>query len=99
MSLLVQLTRSGKIGTRMLLRNLVEILRDDPGLLVDVVLMLTDAKRHRGGGIRREEYLDAYVTVLNSEGLPAAIVVATAVAEGAGVAGHGDLTTPAGQAA
>lgn len=99
LSLLVQLTRSEKIGTRMLLRNVVEILKDDPSLLVDVVLMLTDPKRNRKGELGREEYLNAYVAVLNADALPGAIVLATGVTEGALKAGFADLLTLTDEAA
>ncbi|GAA5495781.1 hypothetical protein Rhal01_01960 [Rubritalea halochordaticola] len=99
LSLLVHLTRAEKIGTRMLLRNLVEIVSDDPELLVDVVLLLTDTKRNKRGEIGREEYLEAYRTVLNADGLRGASVLASAIEEGAKKAGFPHLTAPEGQAA
>lgn len=98
LSLLVHLTRMETIGTRMLLRNLVEIIQDDPSLLVDSVLMLTDCKRDLSI-ISCEEYLDALAAVRDANGLRAASVLQEAIKESARLAGYGDLSLPGGVAA
>lgn len=99
LSLLVHLTRAEKIGTRMLLRNVVEIVHDDPELLVDVVLLLTDTKRNEDGDIELAEYQEAYNAVLAADGLRGASVLASAIEDGAKKAGFTGLNTPEGQAA
>lgn len=98
LSLLVQLTRMETIGTRMLLRNLVEIAQDDPNLIVDIVLMLTDARRDLSV-ISREEYEDALLAIRSADTLRAAQVLEQAILESAKIAGYGDLHLNGGVAA
>lgn len=98
LSLLVQLTRMETIGTRMLIRNLVEIVQDDPSLIVDIVLMLTDARRDLSI-VSREEYLNALAAIREADTLRVSQVLEQAVLESAKLAGYDDINLPDGVAA
>lgn len=98
LSLLVQLTRMETIGTRMLLRSLVEIVRDDSELVVDIVLMLTDPKRDFSL-VTFEEYRTAYLSVEMAKDLPGATVLQKALVESSEKAGFVGLDSPGDRAA
>jgi len=63
LSLLVNLVRNEQIGVKMLLQNVNEILADDPGLLVDVVLLITDSNRISEGDADASDFASALVEV------------------------------------
>lgn len=90
LALLISLTKREQIVPRMLVRNLLPILSKKPGLLVDVVLQLTDPKRDFTR-VAREEYLDAYRAVEVTEGVRARQVLLCALEESARLAGYAML--------
>lgn len=67
--LVMNLVRNKKIGMKMLLKNLNNILSDDPNLLVEVVLLITDPKRMKEKNLTESDYADALGRV-ESEGSP-----------------------------
>lgn len=94
LELLIGLTAREQIVPRMLVRNLLPILTEEPGLLVDVVLQLTDPSRDFGR-VAREEYLDAYRAVAAAERVRARQAILKALEESARLAGYGDLLAQA----
>lgn len=94
LDLLIGLTAREQIVPRMLVRNLLPILAEEPGLLVDVVLQLTDPSRDFAR-VAREEYLDTYRAVVTAERVRARQAVLKALEESARLAGYGDLLAQA----
>lgn len=90
LELLVGLTAREQIVPRMLVRNLLPILQEEPGLLVDVVLQLTDPKRDFTR-VAREEYLDAVRSVEGADRVRARQALVGALKESARLAGYPNL--------
>jgi len=87
LGLLINLVQTEKIGVKMLLQNVVEILADDASLLVDVVLLITDPKRIAGSDAHEVDYAKALDLVNRAEGLKGQTVLASAISHAAGKAG------------
>lgn len=90
LALLISLTAREQIVPRMLVRNLLLILKEEPGLLVDVVLQLTDPNRDFTR-VAREEYLDAYRGVEAADRVRARQALLCALEESARLAGYPNL--------
>lgn len=67
LGLLVNLLREEKIGYRMLLRNLVEIVNDDYGLTVQAVCVITDRVMQKNTNITQIEFEDTLVALRVAE--------------------------------
>lgn len=87
LSLLVNLVQTEKIGVKMLLQNVTEILDDDPSLLVDVVLLITDVKRIRESDAHEGDYAKALIQVKRATDLKGQEVLESAISHAAGKAG------------
>ncbi len=87
LGLLINLVQTEKIGVKMLLQNVVEILDDDSSLLVDVVLLITDPKRIMGSDASEHDYAKALISVKRSAGLKGAGIVEDAILHAAEKAG------------
>jgi hypothetical protein len=88
--LLVELTAKEAIEPVLLVRNLLPILAEEPGLLVDVVLQLTDPKRDYTG-VAVEDLQKTYAEVLTAPGVRARQVLLRALEELANRAGYSEL--------
>ena len=88
LSLLVNLVRNEQIGVKMLLQNVVEILKDDESLLVDVVLLITDEKRINGSDAKSEDFAEALVAVQRESAFQAKDVLVNAIEHAAHKAGY-----------
>jgi hypothetical protein len=86
-TLLTELTAKEVIAPDLLVRNLLPILADEPGLLVDVVLQLTDPKRDYTG-VRLEDYQKTYAAVGTAPGVRARQVLLRALEDSAQRAGY-----------
>lgn len=87
LSLLVNLVQTEKIGVKMLLQNVTEIMTDDPSLLVDVVLLITDPRRIRESDAHENDYARALILVKDAQGLQGKDVLENAISHAAGKAG------------
>jgi len=87
LSLLTNLVRTEQIGVKMLLQNMAEILEDDESLLVDIVLLVTDAKRIADSDVTAEDYVLALASVDRSSELRAKSVLVSAINHSADKAG------------
>lgn len=87
LSLLVNLVQTEKIGVKMLLQNVTEILADDQSLLVDVVLLITDPKRIRESDAQEADYTKALVSVKCANELQGKDVLESAISHAAEKAG------------
>ena len=87
LELLVELTAREAIAPELLVRNVLAILADEPGLLVDVVLQLTDPNRDFTA-VTVEDYQKAYAEVLTAPGVRARQALLRALEEGANRAGY-----------
>ncbi len=87
LSLLVNLVQTEKIGVKMLLQNVTEILADDQSLLVDIVLLITDAKRIRESDAHEGDYAKALISVKRSTDLNGKDVLECAISHAAEKAG------------
>ncbi len=87
LSLLINLVKSEQIGVKMLLQNLTEILADDESLLVDIVLLITDANRVSDSDATPEDYASALVAVQRATTLRASPVLISAINHSASKAG------------
>jgi len=85
--LLINLVQTEKIGVKMLLQNVTEILTDDPNLLVDVVLLITDAKRIQESDASEFDYAKALNLVKSRPELGAGAVLENAINHAAQKAG------------
>ncbi|MFC4992973.1 hypothetical protein [Rubritalea tangerina] len=94
LELLVELTAKERIGPAMLVQNLLPILEEEPGLLVDVVLQLTDPNRDFTV-VAPEEYQKAYAAVLTAPRVRARQVLLRALADSANRAGYAGLENQA----
>lgn len=90
LKLLVSLTAREQIVPRMLVRNLLPILQEEPGLLVDVVLQLMDPSRDFSR-VACEEYRDAYRVVATADRVRAREALLAALEESARLAGYQSL--------
>lgn len=86
-SLLTNLVQTEKIGVKMLLQNVTEILSDDPSLLVDVVLLITDPKRIQDSDAIELDYAKALNLVKRTPELTAGQVLENAINHAAQKAG------------
>jgi intracellular sulfur oxidation DsrE/DsrF family protein len=87
LSLLVNLVQTEKIGVKMLLQNVTEILTDDPSLLVDVVLLITDPKRINESEAHETDYVKALISVKRATDLKGQEVLENAISHAAAKAG------------
>ena len=87
LSLLVNLVQTEKIGVKMLLQNVTEILTDDESLLVDVVLLITDPRRIRESDAHEADYAKALTFVKRANNLKGKEVLENAISHAAGKAG------------
>ena len=87
LSLLVNLVQTEKIGVKMLLQNVTEILADEQSLLVDIVLLITDAKRIRESDAHEGDYAKALISVKRSTDLNGKDVLECAISHAAEKAG------------
>lgn len=94
LSLLVSLVRNEQIGAKMLLQNVLEILEDDESLLVDVVLLITDAQRIHDSDANEEDFANALVAVKRSNALTVKPVLVSALEHAAQKAKSGTLALP-----
>ena len=78
-SLLINLVITEQIGVKMLLQNVTEIVADDESLLVDVVLLITDAKRIADSNATIEDYASALAAVQRADTLKAKPVLLSAI--------------------
>ena len=67
--------------TKMLLRNIVEIIRLDEGLTVDAVLVITDEKNVSFNHVLSADFEDALVAVRCASGLRTAPVLIAAISD------------------
>lgn len=88
--LLVELTAKETIAPRLLVRNLLPILAEEPGLLVDAVLQLTDPKRDYRE-VSYQDYQITYAEVLIAPGVRARQVLLRALEDSAKRAGYPEL--------
>ena len=91
--LLINLVQTEKIGVKMLLQNVTEILTDDPNLLVDVVLLITDAKRIQESDASELDYAKALDLVQRAPELKAVTVLESAINHAAQKAGFTALAS------
>ncbi|MFC5050648.1 hypothetical protein ACFPK9_08485 [Rubritalea spongiae] len=89
--LLVELTVKETIGPGLLVRNLLPILAEEPGLLVDVVLQLTNPNRDYSV-VALEDYKKTYAEVLDAPGVRAREALLRALEDSAKRAGYAGLT-------
>jgi|GEM_PF-5810590 len=87
LSLLVNLVQTEKIGVKMLLQNVTEILADDQSLLVSIVLLITDAKRISESDAQEGDYAKALISVKRSTDLNGKDVLENAISHAAQKAG------------
>jgi len=87
LSLLVNLVQTEKIGVKMLLQNVTEILADDQSLLVDIVLLITDPKRIRESDALENDYAKALTLVKRANDLKGMDVLENAINHAATKAG------------
>lgn len=87
LSLLVNLVQTEKIGVKMLLQNVAEILADDQSLLVDVVLLITDPKRISESDAHEIDYANALLSVKRATSLKGKDVLESAISHAAEKAG------------
>jgi hypothetical protein len=78
---LANLLRRNCIGYKMLLRNIVEIVRLDEGLTVDAVLCITDAKRYNAADLSVVDFEDALVAVRCASDLRTGAVLIAAISD------------------
>lgn len=95
LELLVELTAKERIGPAMLVRNVLAILDEEPGLLVDTVLQLTDQNREYSA-VPLADYRVTYQAVVNAPRVRARQVLLCALRQSASLAGYGAIE---GQAA
>lgn len=87
MGLLIKLVQTEKIGVKMLLQNVTEILTDDPSLLVPVVTLITDVKRIKGSDATELDYAKALNLVAREPKLSQGDVLKNAIQHAAEKAG------------
>ena len=87
LELLIELTAKERIGPVMLVRNVLAILDEEPGLLVDTVLQLTDQNREYSA-VPLADYRAAYKTVANAPRVRARQVLLCALQQSASLAGY-----------
>jgi len=87
LNLLINLIQTEKIGVKMLLQNVAEILTDSPDLLVPVVLLITDTKRINDSDALETDYANALIAVKRNQNLKAKGVLETAISHAAKKAG------------
>ena len=87
LSLLVNLVQTEKIGVKMLLQNVTEILADDQSLLVDIVLLITDVKRISESDADAVDYAKALILVKRATGINGTDVLENAITHAAEKAG------------
>jgi len=87
LSLLIGLVQNETIGVKMLLQNVAEILRDDPNLLVNVVLLITDSKRISESDARELDYAQALISVRRMDKMKGKEVIENAISYAADQAG------------
>ena len=87
LSLLVNLVQTEKIGVKMLLQNVTEILADDQSLLVDIVLLITDTKRINESDANESDYAKAMISVKRATDLKGKNVLENAISHAAEKAG------------
>ena len=90
LDLLIELTAKERIGPVMLVRNVLAILDEEPGLLVDTVLQLTDSNRDFSV-VTKADYLAAYQSVANAPRVRARQVLLCALQQSANLAGYGAI--------
>lgn len=90
LELMIELTAKERIGPVMLVRNILEILEEEPGLLVDAVLQLTDSNREFSV-VTHADYRDAYLAVANAPRVRARQVLLCALQQSANLAGYGTI--------
>ncbi|MGJ8673074.1 hypothetical protein [Rubritalea sp.] len=90
LELLVELTAKEAIVPALLVRNLLPILAEEPGLLVDVVLQLTNPNCDYTA-VALKDYQKAYAGVLNAPGVRAREVLLRALEDSANRAGYAEL--------
>ncbi len=89
--LLIKLVQTEKIGVKMLLQNVTEILKDDPNLLVTVVNLITDANRIQGSDATDFDYAKAMNLVERDTNLKQSDVLLKAIKHAAEKAGFQGL--------
>ncbi|MEO1858178.1 MAG: hypothetical protein ABGY95_12550 [Rubritalea sp.] len=94
LELLIELTAKEQIGSAMLVRNVLAILDEEPGLLVDTVLQLTDQNRDFGV-VALADYRAAYRAVEEAPRVRARQVLLCALQQSANLAGYGELADQA----
>ena len=87
LNLLVNLVQTEKIGVKMLLQNVTEILADDQSLLVGIVLLITDAKRISESDANELDYAKALISVKRAANLKGKDALESAIAHAAEKAG------------
>ncbi len=90
LDLLIELTAKERIGPVMLVRNVLAILDEEPGLLVDTVLQLTDSSREYSV-VPLADYRAAYQAVANAPHVRARQVLLCALQQSANLAGYGAI--------
>ncbi len=90
LELLIELTAKERIGPVMLVRNVLAILDEEPGLLVDTVLQLTDPQREFSV-VALVDYRAAYLAVANAPRVRARQVLLCALQQSANLAGYGAI--------
>jgi|GEM_PF-2355229 hypothetical protein len=90
LELLVELTAKERIGPVMLVRNVLAILDEEPGLLVDTVLQLTDPNREYSV-VPLADYRTTYQAVANVPRVRARQVLLCALQQSANLAGYGAI--------
>ena len=90
LELLVELTAKERIGPVMLVRNVLAILDEEPGLLVDTVLQLTDQNREYSV-VPLADYRTTYQAVANAPRVRARQVLLCALQQSANLAGYGAI--------
>ena len=90
LDLLIELTAKERIGPVMLVRNVLAILDEEPGLLVDTVLQLTDSNRDFSV-VTKADYLAAYQSVANAPRVRARQVLLCVLQQSANLAGYGAI--------
>lgn len=87
LTLLINLVQTEKIGVKMLLQNVTEILSDDETLLVDVVLLITDQTRINESDADEADYAKALLAVKRATNLKGQFVLENAINHAAQRAG------------